>query len=82
MKREDLVIWGDYNSAKAQQISVKFNFCNNRDRDDCFSKEETKEWLQRKFIVLLYNQRRFDPNTFHEGTRIEEARIAYVPISS
>ena len=80
MKREDLVIWGDYNSAKAQQISIKFNFC--KDRDDCFSEAEIKEWLKRKFIVLLYNQRRFDPSTFHEATRIEEARIAYIPISS
>ena len=25
--REDLVIWGDYNSAKAQQIAVKFDMC-------------------------------------------------------
>ena len=25
--RKDLVIWGDYNSAKAQQISVKFEMC-------------------------------------------------------
>ena len=53
INREDLVIWGDYNSQKAQQIAVKFKMCEGK--DVCESKEKIKEWLARKFIVILYN---------------------------
>ena len=53
VKKDDLEIWGDYNSAKAQQLAVKFKFC--KDRDDCHSEEETRNWLRRKYIVLIYN---------------------------
>ena len=54
---EDLVIWGDYNSQKAQQINVKFRMC---EGDGCKDKQEILEWLSGKYIVLLYNQIRFN----------------------
>ena len=57
INKEDLVIWGDYNSQAAQQIAVKFRMC---EGDGCKTKEEIMEWLSGKFIVLLYNQIRFD----------------------
>ena len=38
---ENLVIYGDYNSPKAQQFSIKFKFCDASKRSDCHSKEET-----------------------------------------
>lgn len=50
---EDLVIWGDYNSAKAQQMVVKFKICEGHSY--CESKENIKQWLSGKFIVVLYN---------------------------
>ena len=84
--REDLIIWGDYNSAKAQQISVKFEMCDDTKERfkgvTCKEKEEIQKWLQRKFIILLYNQMRFDPKGFHEAAIISESRINYIPISS
>ena len=48
-----MIIWGDYNSKKAQQISIKFKMC---EGDGCESEDNIKEWLKGKFIVLLYNQ--------------------------
>ena len=76
------MIYGDYNSASAQQISMRFNFCDDSKRDDCFTEEETKEWLQNKYMILLYRQIRFDPNSFYEDTKIKETRIHYIPIST
>ena len=61
-------------------MSVKFRMCEGESY--CESKEDIRKWLSRKFIILLYNQIRFDPENFHELTKIEESRISYVPISS
>ena len=38
--KKDLVIWGDYNSAKAQQFSIKFKMCEGKDY--CESDENIK----------------------------------------
>ena len=43
--KEDLIIYGDYNSAKAQTISMRFMFCDKEKNDYCFSREETLDWL-------------------------------------
>ena len=51
--QKDLVIWGDYNSAKAQQLAVKFKLCEGHDY--CEPKDEILKWLRGKYIVLLYN---------------------------
>ena len=48
----------------------------------CEEKEDIKKWLQRKFIVLLYNQIRFNPKGFLDAATIPESRISYIPISS
>lgn len=51
--KEDLVAWGDYNSASAQQIAFKFKMCVNK--TICESEENIREWLKGKYILLLYN---------------------------
>ena len=76
---EDLVIWGDYNSDKAQQINVKFKMCEGHSY--CEKKEDIQKWLQRKFIILVYNQIRFNPEGYSEDTQISESRVSYIPIS-
>lgn len=51
--RDELTIWGDYNSAAAQQIAFKFKFCEGHDY--CETPEKIREWLRGKYILLLYN---------------------------
>lgn len=51
---EDYEIYGDYNSAQAQQLKIKFKMCEGEDY--CESKEDIKKWLANKFIVLIHNQ--------------------------
>ena len=56
INNDDLVIWGDYNSAKTQQLAIQFKMCRSTEPGVCESEEDIKEWLKGKFIVLLYNQ--------------------------
>lgn len=48
----------------------------------CKSDEEIREWLSGKWIVLLYNQIRFDQEQYFEASRIQEARISYIGVNS
>ena len=50
--------------------------------DYCESKEDILQWLSGKFVILLYNQIRFDPNRFKQAARLKESRIDYIPINS
>ena len=38
--------------------------------------------MRRKFIVLLYNQIRFETNRYFYDSAVKEAKLAYIPISS
>lgn len=70
--KEDLQIWGDYNSAKAQQLVVRFKMCLG---EGCESEENIREWLKGKYIVIIYNQIRFDSQQFFMDSRVAEARL-------
>ena len=56
--------------------------CQKEEGKDCESEEEIRNWLKKKYIVIVYNQIRFDSEKYFENSRVPEARIAYVPISS
>ena len=74
------MIWGDYNSAKAMQLSVRFKMCEGETW--CESEENIRKWLKQKYIVILYNQVNFEHNKFHQDSFKEESRLSYIPISS
>ena len=50
--------------------------------DYCEDFDTIREWLRGKFIVLLYNQVRFDAEGYFENSTIEESHISYIPVSS
>ena len=79
INRSDMEIWGDYNSPKAQQLSVKFRMCKG---EGCEDEEDIRKWLAGKFIILLTNEIKFNPNGFHEESKIMESNIRYIPVSS
>ena len=39
--------------------------------EGCKSKEEIREWLAGKYIVMLYNAIKFNPGGFHQDSNIE-----------
>ena len=62
----DTMIWGDYNSEPAMQISIKFRMCEGK--DICRSRDEIREWLSGKYILILYNQIVFRPDEFGDSS--------------
>ena len=80
--KQHLEIWGDYDSREAQQLQFEFVFCQGGTDNGCETEENIREWLKRKFIVLLYNEIRFDTEKFFYESRVYESRIIYIPISS
>ena len=50
---DNLVIWGNYNSGMAMQLAVKFHMCSGHEY--CKTKDEIRDWLSGKYIVLLFN---------------------------
>ena len=51
----DVGIWGDYNSAKAQQLVVQFHACESDDPGYCKSESEITEYMRGKYILLVFN---------------------------
>ena len=76
--RDQLQLWGDYNSAKAQNLVINWRWCSG---DNCAPVEEARDWLRNKYIVLLYNQISFQAEGFYENAALFESRIEYIPIS-
>ena len=50
--------------------------------DFCESKEDIREWLRGKFILLLYNQIRFESGQYFYDAAVKESRLQYIPVSS
>ena len=48
----------------------------------CESEENIRQWLRGKYILLLYNQVRFDSEAYFYESAVKESRLAYIPISS
>lgn len=76
----NIKLWGDYNSPKAQTFKVDFEKCTGKDY--CKSEAEIRDWLRQKFIVLIYNQVRFNPEGYGEQSVIRESRIHYIPVNT
>ena len=83
-RRDEYEIWGDYSSAAAQQFAFNFRMCEGTTASGvlCHPKEDILEWLKAKYIVVVYNQIRFDSDSFYESAAIAESRLTYVPINT
>ena len=85
---EDLYLYGDFNSATGDQLNVQFVRCNNATRleeglpADCLSDEDITTFTMNKFILVLYNQVRFDSSKYGEDAITKESRVQWVPINS
>ena len=80
IKENDMVIWGNYSSQKAQQIAFRFKMCTGHSY--CKNEREVRDWLKRKFIVILHNQIRFDTQVYGKGAVVKESRLIYHGVSS
>ena len=46
----------------------------------CKSEEEINRWLQRKYILMLHNEKHFSPIEFSKDAFKRQATISYYPI--
>ena len=83
--KDDIInIQGDYNTARTRSLVLVFEKCDEPDGSSlvCKSDTEIKTWLQRKFILVLYNQKRFRLEAFNKSKIVPESRSEWVPINS
>ena len=62
--REEMRLYGDFNSAKARILNFQLVRCHDggyfaKNGVTCKSEPETTEFLRNKFFTILYNQKRF-----------------------
>ena len=58
VNKNDLEIYGSYDSKKGKRLQVYLNKC--LGKDYCRSDEEIQQFFRYKFLLLLKNQIRFD----------------------
>lgn len=68
---QELEVYGNYNSAAAQFLTVKIDRCH--DRPDCKSEAEIDEFFRGKYLVILYNSKIFDSNKREEDSVVSES---------
>lgn len=71
LNREDLMMYGNFQTEKAQLLNVQFVKCH--DRTDCKSDKEIKSFLRDSYLFMLSNQVRFDNSEFGKKAIIAES---------
>lgn len=77
---EKAQIWGDFDSSIGGNLFITFDMCDGHDY--CESKEDILDWLRGKYIVLLYNRRRFDQQSYFDKSVTENSKLQYVRVNT
>ena len=80
-KPDDYFVSGNFHTSEGNLFNIGFKLCRG-EANNCYDTDTIKDWLDDKFIVLLYHQARFEPNEFFDKTKLTESIIHYIPISS
>ena len=78
---QNIEVYGSYNSAKAQHLSIIFKKCDSAVRT-CKSDEEIERYTRRKFLVTLQNGKRFVLDQYNEKKIMRESMISWNSVSS
>ena len=85
--REELRMYGDYNSDKARLINIQLVRCHDggyfaENGITCKSQDQITDFLRNKFLLMLYNQKRFAPGAFKDQSIVEEARLLWTMVNT
>ena len=69
---------GDFDSDQGRLLSMRLNRCVNSDTLICKSEKEITYFFKNKYLVLLYNERRFDSNLYEHESITEKSRIKWL----
>ena len=80
---EENTIMGDYNSAAARMLVIKFEICVDAPGAPkyCHDKADILSWLNRKFVLTLENTKTFNKDTIEDDKVGKESRLIYNVIS-
>ena len=78
--REEMSLYGDYNSLSARTMRVQLMRC--LGKDYCKSEEEINQFMLDKYLLMLNNQIRFDSTLFGSESIIMESRISWFRVSA
>ena len=59
-----MFIYGDFNSYKANLFNIQFVKCHDKPEGFCKTDAEIKEFMRDKWILILFNQIRFDSSRY------------------
>ena len=83
---DDLEVQGDYNSPTTRSFVLLFEKCSSENDNfkdvQCKSDDEIKQWLARKFILILQNNERFSTRLYGDEKVAKESRTVWIPINS
>ena len=84
MEPSDVILYGDYDSDIANLLRISIETCKNttENGNHCKSPELITEWLKDKYILLYYNQIKFNTTAYHEESLSHRSYLRWVKTSS
>ena len=85
LNMDHIEVQGDYNSPRTRSFVLLFERCDNSTYTGpgfCKSDEYITNWLKRKFIFMVHNQKRFSTLDYKENKVTDETQSVWLPINS
>ena len=82
---DHIEVQGDYNSPRTRSFVLLFERCDNTTYTGpgtCKSDDYITNWLRRKFVFMVVNQKRFSTLDYKENKVTTETRSVWYPINS
>ena len=78
-KPEDFYLYGAYDTQKASQFNIQFIKCH--DQTYCKSEKEIKEFIHKKYLLMLSNKIVFKSQEYGEASIGAESAMSWLRIS-
>ena len=75
---DNLAVFGEFDEPQSSAFSIFFSSCDTLWKPDCKTVEEVTKWLNHKYILIIFTERRFSHTS---GREIEETRMIRVPVN-
>ena len=64
------------------RLEIYFEKCDPEKRTTCHNETEIKQWIRRKFIMVVQNQERFDDFAYGDDRIVKESILTWIPMNS
>ena len=79
-KKEELNIYGNFNSANTRMVNVKLERCHGQDY--CASDKEITEFFRNKYLLVLQNSIRFESRYYSNKAIVAESQLNWVIVNT